>query len=233
MNKFKTIAGILVIFLLGAGIGALGMQIYVRRQFDQFMKGPPAFFAPRFMDRMSRKLSLSPEQRREIETITQNLQRDLSAFRLKHDPELETLLDGYNRQIREKLSPEQQKAFDDLRERWKGRLRHKPPGPPFSGDHGPRDGFRHAMRRMTGRLNLDPGQAEQIRPVMREHFRSLNALLESDEADMEDRISRLNRETEKRIKEILKPEQISLFEENRSGLFPDEPPEPDGPPPPR
>lgn len=123
MTKFKIIAGIFVIFILGLAIGAMGMRFYVKYRIDQFMgTGPPPRIHPRLMAHLDRELHLTPSQRAQVDKIAEALSRDLFAIRLKLRPEIEETIDRHLDRMSDILDTEQQKRLEEFREKMKKRV---------------------------------------------------------------------------------------------------------------
>lgn len=147
MKNAKIIAGILMVFILGLIIGAMGMRLHVKHRFDRFLAAgsPPRIF-PRLMAHLDRELKLDPAQKKAVETITADLSRELFAIRMKLKPEIERTIDAHMDKMNDILNPDQQKRLEKFREKMKKRIlrprfeRHHdrdhrphappPPGPP-------------------------------------------------------------------------------------------------------
>jgi predicted PurR-regulated permease PerM len=109
--KIKAIAGILVVFLIGVIIGALGTGIFIRRQIRQFTaeKGSLQTF---FMRRLDRELKLTEAQKPEVAKILEQVGVDLRQFLQNSQTEFRTIMDKRNAQLKEILTPEQQHKLD-------------------------------------------------------------------------------------------------------------------------
>jgi len=118
----------LVIFASGITVGIGGTLIVLRRSAIYAVHHPeemPALIAAR----MERTLSLSEEQRRQVESILRERQETLQGIRREFQPQVESVLDRLEEQVSAVLDEEQrarwQRRFDTLRRTWVP----KPPPP--------------------------------------------------------------------------------------------------------
>ena len=65
-------------------------------------------------------------------------------------------------------------------------------------------------RRMTGNLALDPGQKQQVHEYLMQNLAKRKSL----QAQIQPEIQRLNLETFRQIKTILRPDQMAIFQGN-------------------
>lgn len=117
-TKLKVIAGILVVFLLGAIIGALGTGVFVVHRIRQFAKEGPALQKTWFMKRLTRRLDLTDTQQPEVEKILEQTEKDVNKFMQKSLSEFAEIMARRNAQLKEILTPEQQKKLDEMFEKF-------------------------------------------------------------------------------------------------------------------
>jgi Spy/CpxP family protein refolding chaperone len=127
MNKLKVkaIAGIVVVFLLGAIIGALGTGIFIGHKFRQFGQGDQAF-GRFFMRRLHRELRLTNAQRPEVEKIIGETEVEMRNLFQNSMAEFVEIMQRRNAQLKEILTPEQQKKLDEMFERMQKHWREGP-----------------------------------------------------------------------------------------------------------
>jgi Spy/CpxP family protein refolding chaperone len=82
------------------------------------------------MDRLSRELELTAEQRQQVETLMAKRTERFRALRDEYEPRMRQLVDEGQRELEAVLTPAQRERFAALRERW---LRPRGPRP----DSGP------------------------------------------------------------------------------------------------
>ncbi|MDM8551006.1 hypothetical protein QUF72_13045 [Desulfobacterales bacterium HSG2] len=120
-DKLKVIGGIVLVFLIGVLVGALGTGICIRHKIERFAKASPDKKRMFVMKKLSAKLDLTSSQSAEIEKIVGNALNDLHKYRKEY---LEKIIEPAVTSIKEKLNNEQRKKLDRLHERLK---RYRPP----------------------------------------------------------------------------------------------------------
>ena len=113
MPKWKIIAGLLMVFILGTLTGALGTGLILKRHhlfFSARPEGRKAFI----IERLTHRLDLSEVQKVRVEAIVDRVQAEtLERFRegrrLIHEQ-----MDGVFAEIRKELTPDQQREFDEM-----------------------------------------------------------------------------------------------------------------------
>jgi Spy/CpxP family protein refolding chaperone len=118
MNKMKVkaIAGIIIVFLLGAVIGALGTGIFIGHKFRQFGKGEYAF-GKFFMRRLNRELKLTDAQKPEVEKILGETEVEIRTLLHNSMAEFVEIMQRRNAQLKKILDPEQQEKLAEMFER--------------------------------------------------------------------------------------------------------------------
>ena len=128
MNKWKAIAGILLIFILGGLVGSLGTGMVVKQRIKRFAdpkRPPPPIHV---LQRQLRRMSLSADQEAKITLILERMQAGFLALLEKSRPEFDRLFDSHVQEIREKLDAGQQKELDATVQKIKAHLKrmHSP-----------------------------------------------------------------------------------------------------------
>lgn len=128
MNKWKAIAGILLIFILGGLVGALGTGMVVKQRIKRFAdpkRPPPPIHV---LQRQLRRMSLSADQETKITPILERMQAGFLALLEKSRPEFDRLFDTHVQEIREKLDASQQEQLDATVQKIKAHLKrmHSP-----------------------------------------------------------------------------------------------------------
>lgn len=122
------------VFLLGGLAGGMVGRALTLRELAAPFKGPPAEVRARFrIEAMRRHLALTPEQTQAIEALLREADPARDAAMKACLPELERLREQTDASIRELLTPEQRRRFDEHERRMRehGPLHGPPP-------HGPR-----------------------------------------------------------------------------------------------
>lgn len=137
MNRISALAAVGALFLVGVLVGALGMHLYVASSAPP--PGPPTRAGSEFrggwrlapgrtLERLSRELELTPEQRGEIGRILREEREELESLRRELRPRVEGRLERTRERIRSVLDPDQVDRFDEMRPLRPPRGRRPGPG---------------------------------------------------------------------------------------------------------
>ncbi|MEW5722238.1 MAG: hypothetical protein AB1896_03970 [Thermodesulfobacteriota bacterium] len=132
MTRFKLMAGVALVFFLGALAGSFGTVLYFKFHFDRIKSGrhSPQVRAELVMKRLSDDLGLAEEQEAEILKIVVEAEEKIFAIKSRSLPEIKAIHDQAFAAIRENLNPDQRRKLDSIYEDLQ-RFRHqmKPPPP--------------------------------------------------------------------------------------------------------
>jgi hypothetical protein len=121
MKKWKIWTGILLIFLAGSCIGAVGTGLYVRHKVVSILDGGAPAVAELVSRRLARRLDLSVSQQAAVSQIVRDTQFRLQQLRRRYLPDAEKIIVGSIDRIKMELTPEQQTKLDVLYDRFKVR----------------------------------------------------------------------------------------------------------------
>ncbi|MBA4387172.1 MAG: hypothetical protein C0404_04265 [Verrucomicrobia bacterium] len=110
MKKWKAIAGVLVVFLLGVAAGGLATGLTIRKQAQRFARSGLEARAEWIVGRLDSRLGLDDAQRERVRMIVREGQEDLAPIRRQ-------MADAFARseaRIRDVLTPEQAAKYDKL-----------------------------------------------------------------------------------------------------------------------
>ena|ERR1700722_12377062 len=115
----KAIALLVVVFVLGVALGALGLTVMNRRVYGARAEIRPVgrTQAPdptRAVSRLTRDLDLTPDQQQRLGEILTNTQSRYNAIRQQMNPQFDQARAQSRDQIRQILTPEQQSKFEDF-----------------------------------------------------------------------------------------------------------------------
>jgi len=114
MKKAKIIAGLMLVFILGALSGALGTGVVLKRH-HPFFSGKPEDRKTFILKRLTRELDLSAEQQVRIGAIIDRVQSEtFKQIREGRRLMRQKLASGFA-EIRKELTPEQQRRFDEVK----------------------------------------------------------------------------------------------------------------------
>jgi len=123
----KAITLLLLVFVLGVAIGAVGIALVNRRVYGALGR-PQASDQPRPGDQrlagrtrlvrnLTQDLDLSAEQQKQLTSILENTQSRYDAIRQQMNPQFDQVREQGRDQIRQVLTPEQRPKFDDFMRR--------------------------------------------------------------------------------------------------------------------
>jgi len=124
MKNFKAIAGILLVFLLGAASGALVTHMIHKARFEHFISGGHRMREDVIVERLTKKLDLDGSQQEQVRAITHETHEGIRQVRNRIHPQIEALLTAGQDRIKTVLRPDQREKFDRIIAEWKKR---KPP----------------------------------------------------------------------------------------------------------
>ncbi len=115
MTRFRSILGVLAIFVLGVFAGAiLAFVVMEAVQRKAFVEGGGKAVAEITARRVAWRLGADKSQRAQIRQILLETGQDLTALRRKVTPELREIFVRAEGKLRAVLRPEQQEEFDKL-----------------------------------------------------------------------------------------------------------------------
>ena len=126
MNAWKLAAGVVLVLLVGILVGSMGTWFLLRPPHPHGPMGPKDR-TMEALDRLSRDLALSPEQKGAAERILNRVSEQLHEHFAKDRPEMEKIVDEGFSDIKKILNEDQKKRFDEVRDRFR---RHRGPFPP-------------------------------------------------------------------------------------------------------
>jgi len=124
MKKWKPIAGVALVFVLGVLVGSMGTRFYHRDWSGRFFQEPSARKAL-ILKRLTKELNLTEAQQKEFGPIVEETEKKLEAFGLERRSAVKAILDESFSRMKEKLDPEQQKKLDELRAKHEARIKDK------------------------------------------------------------------------------------------------------------
>ena len=124
MKRWKSILGVLLVFLLGALAGAAIGHRVGRQSVEAVLSGRGGATVDLIVKRLSRSLDLDPTQRDQVRAIVTETRRDIDEIRKPIRSQVETAIERSRVRVRAILRPDQQEKFDRIQaERRKRRER--------------------------------------------------------------------------------------------------------------
>jgi hypothetical protein len=127
MSKAKIWAVIFLVFVLGVMAGSLGMQQYMHHKVADFFKRGGKARVEILLARMTRDFDLTDSQQVSVKKILLESHKKIEKIKRETDPQIKSIIDDSLRHIRENLTDNQKKRFDDHQERVKKREVHPLP----------------------------------------------------------------------------------------------------------
>jgi exonuclease VII small subunit len=113
MKYLKPIIVLILVFIAGICVGAVGTRFAIKRYIQQAVR-KPELVRLRIERDLTRELSLDAAQQTKLEEILIDFQRGVAKARAEHQPRVRPLLAEARQRINDILTPEQQKKFEQL-----------------------------------------------------------------------------------------------------------------------
>ena len=114
MKRWKSILGVLLIFLLGALAGAVVEHRVARQKVEAVLSGRGGATVDLIVRRLSRSLDLDPAQRDQVRAIVTETHRDIVEIRKPVQAQVKAAIDRSRVRVRAILRPDQQEKFDRI-----------------------------------------------------------------------------------------------------------------------
>ncbi len=106
--------------LVGVLIGWFAFPQLAMKQRSDWKKG-------KMLERFSRELQLTPEQKEKVGEVMRAKRGQMDAFRREMKPKFDEMRAASKAEIRKLLTPDQQEKFDRLEARWEERRKKRHP----------------------------------------------------------------------------------------------------------
>ena len=123
MKNWKTILGIILVFVFGMLAGGLVTGKILQRRLRQ---GPPAV-SETIVRRLSVSLHLDQQQRDELRTIVRDAQQEMETVRKQVQPQFADVFDRAEGRVREMLRSDQREQFEQIVDEGRAKWRPKVP----------------------------------------------------------------------------------------------------------
>src|SRR5260370_29049352 len=130
----KALALIILVFVVGVGVGAVGHSVGDRRVQGARPETPAPFLQPRpnpprAVARLTTELKLTPEQQKQIGDILADTQHRYDAIHDQMNPQFAQIRQEGRDQMRQVLTPEQRPKFEDYLKRLEEERRRRAANP--------------------------------------------------------------------------------------------------------
>jgi Spy/CpxP family protein refolding chaperone len=124
MKRWKSILGVLLVFLLGALAGAAVLHRVDRQNVEAVLSGRGGATVDLVVRRLSRSLDLDPSQQDQVRAIVTETHREIAEIRKPVHAQVTVAVERSRVRVRAILRPDQQEKFDRIQaERRKRRER--------------------------------------------------------------------------------------------------------------
>jgi hypothetical protein len=123
MKNLKPVAGILLVFILGALAGALAARFYsaIESEHPPHHRRSLEERVEFIMKRLTDDLDLSSMQQKDIRPIVAATEEKVRSIRDEYGPKIRALHDASIKEIKTRLAPGQQAELDRIHTEWKRR----------------------------------------------------------------------------------------------------------------
>lgn len=133
MKTSKIVVAAILIFLLGIVSGSVGTHLYLQYKISHFMERDHPSRSDLLLGRLTRDLDLTAAQQERVGKVLRNSSEKIREIDRKFRPEIQKTIDDSFQQIRAGLDERQQKKFDEFRQGFENKRRHRLfPPPPHS-----------------------------------------------------------------------------------------------------
>ena len=112
MKNWKAIAGVILVFALGALSGSLVTQNVCGHRFERMLHGGGHDMSQVVVDRLSHRLDLDNTQRAEVSKIVTEAHIEMDSVRKEFQPQIESIMNKSQDKIRSILRPDQREKFE-------------------------------------------------------------------------------------------------------------------------
>ena len=124
MNRWKTVAGVVLIFMLGGLIGSLTTGWVLKRRHPMFRKDPETRVAY-IMRRLADRLDLTEAQKPEVEAVVRQIDERMRDRFKRQRAEMRRLLEHETEALMPLLTPVQREKFELYRQEREARRRER------------------------------------------------------------------------------------------------------------
>jgi hypothetical protein len=133
LSKISVLLYVLLIFLSGVGVGALGFRLYTVGSVNATTTRRPEEWRKRYLNEMQSRLSLSSQQLKDLNAILDETRTRFHEARERQRPEMESIKQQQVGKIRAILDERQRAEYEKMRQEREARDKEqgRPPGPGF------------------------------------------------------------------------------------------------------
>ena len=119
MKNWKAIAGVVLVFILGALAGAIVAHRVCHHRIESILTGGSEVRREMIVHRMTHRLDLDDSQRRQLDTIMNETHTQVAAARRQIQPQVDEIISRSQDKVRAILRPDQRDKFEKFIAEWK------------------------------------------------------------------------------------------------------------------
>lgn len=121
MKRWKIWASIIALFVAGFLVGSAGTALYIKHAVDRIIEGGPPAVRRVVMNKLTRDLKLTEEQRARAKEVVKSTQDRLIEIRLQNEPVVDRILREGAEDLKGCLDEGQGKKLDSMLEKARSR----------------------------------------------------------------------------------------------------------------
>src|SRR6185369_2770957 len=114
MKSGKAIFGVILVFVLGILCGILATHLMYKYRFESILSGRAQNREEFIVKKLHRRLNLDSRQEEQVRTIIHGTHEEMKALRNSFRPQTEAIIERSQSKIREILTPDQRKKYEQL-----------------------------------------------------------------------------------------------------------------------
>lgn len=114
MKKWHAIAGVILVFLLGALAGGLVVHTIYHQRMESGFRDEPRRMSEFIVGRLSHELHLDPAQMEKLRTIVKETHVEIKNVRRQFRPQIEEVLARSQDRVRSILRPDQLERYEKI-----------------------------------------------------------------------------------------------------------------------
>jgi len=112
MKNWKAVAGVMLVFALGALSGALVAHRFCQHRFENMMHGGPKAVGDFIVKKLGHELDLDQSQKDEVSKIVSEAHSEMDALKKQFRPQMDAIINKSEDRVRAILKPEQRERFE-------------------------------------------------------------------------------------------------------------------------
>lgn len=112
MKNLKSVLCILLIFILGAASGGLGVHIYYKSCGETYQRFDRKAREEMLLNRLDRRLDLDDRQREQVRALIAETRTEIKNIKNQYRPQMKAVIEKSKAKMRQLLRPDQLEKFE-------------------------------------------------------------------------------------------------------------------------